>query len=66
MIDKKDFDNFTKEMWKRLKRGEEKYGDSYVTDDIKKELSEELQDSANYIFMLWLRILEINKRYKLK
>ena len=66
MINKKQFDKFTKEMWQRLKRGAEKYGDSYVTDDIKKELEDELQDVANYAFMLWLKVLEINKKYKVK
>ncbi len=65
-IKRKEFDNFTNDMWKRLKRGEEKYGSSFVTDDIKKELSEELKDVANYAFMLWLKVLKINKRYKVK
>ena len=65
-ISKKEFNEFTKEMWERLKMGEKKYGNSYVTDDIKKELAEELQDVANYSFMLWLKVLKINKKYKVK
>lgn len=55
MINKKEFDKFTKEMWKRLKKGEEKYGDKYKLANIKKEMEEELVDVANYALMLNLK-----------
>ena len=61
-ISKESFNKFTNEMWKRLKMGEKKYGTEYLTADIKKELIEELEDASNYIFMLYLKLLKINKK----
>lgn len=65
-INRKDFNKFIKDMWKRLERGKEKYGDTYEDDDIVKELEEELMDVANYAFMLWLKIIKISKKFKVK
>lgn len=61
-ISKKEFDNFTKEMWKRLKEGEKKYGTEYKVCDIEQSIIEEATDLSNYAFLLFLRTKEYNKK----
>jgi len=63
-ISKKDFDNFTKEMWKRLKMGEKKYGCNYKVGDLQKSILEEGTDLANYSFMLYLKTKKYNRKFK--
>lgn len=55
-ITKKEFNDFTAKMWNRLQRGQEKYGDSYDTEDMVDELFDELYDAINYIFMAYLNL----------
>ena len=40
-ISKKEFNSFTKEMWKRLKIGEKKYGVGYKVGDLQQSILEE-------------------------
>jgi hypothetical protein len=54
-ISKKEFDKFTKEMWKRLKMGEKKYGVKFQTAKIREEMLEEAVDLSNYSLMLYLK-----------
>jgi hypothetical protein len=63
-ISKKEFDNFTKEMWKRLKEGEKKYGTEYKVGDLQKSILEEGTDLANYSFMMYLKTKQYNKKIK--
>jgi hypothetical protein len=63
-ISKKEFNNFTNQMWKRLKLGEKKYGFKFRTANIKKEMLEEAVDLANYDFMLYLKAVKFNRRLK--
>jgi len=63
-ISKKEFEKFTNEMWKRLKLGEKKYGDTFMTDNIKKELLDEATDLSNYALMLYLKALKFERRIK--
>ena len=63
-IKKKEFNEFTKEMWKRLKEGERKYGCQYSTGDLKKSILEEGVDLSNYSFMMYLKTKKYNKRIK--
>lgn len=60
MINKKDFDKFTKRMWERLKEGEKKYGEKYKIVNIKKEIEDEAVDLCNYSFMLFLKTKKYN------
>jgi hypothetical protein len=61
-MNKKQFDNFTKKMWKRLEAGRKKYGSSYKTMNVLTALEEEYLDCCNYQFMLWLRAKELIQR----
>jgi hypothetical protein len=63
-ITKKDFEVFTKEMWRRLKAGEKKYGTKFETANIKKEMLAEAVDLSNYSFMLYLQSIKYGKRIK--
>jgi hypothetical protein len=63
-ISRKDFDIFTKEMWKRLKMGEKKYGTQFINDNIKKAMIEEATDLSNYSLMLYLQATKFNKKIK--
>ena len=63
-ITKKEFNDFTKEMWKRLKMGEKKYGCEFKIGDIKKAMLEEATDLSNYSFMLYLKGVKFNKKIK--
>lgn len=56
MITKKEFDKFCKIMWQRIEMGQRKYGDKYLTTEIRKELEDELVDVANYAFMWNLKL----------
>lgn len=55
-ITREEFNNYCREMWKKLKEGEKKYGTNYKVMNIQKELTDELVDVANYSFMVWLRV----------
>lgn len=63
-INKKEFEEFTKEMWKRLKEGERKYGTTFKNSDLKKEMLSEATDLANYSFMLYLQAIKYNNKIK--
>ena len=63
-ITKKEFKKFTKEMWKKLKEGEKKYGAKFKTTNIKKEMLGEAVDLSNYSFMLYLQAIKFNKKIK--
>lgn len=54
-IKKSYFDLFTKDMWKKLKEGEKKYGTSFKTDNLVEELKSEAIDICNYAYMLYLK-----------
>lgn len=62
-ITKKEFDKYTKEMWERLKMGEKKYGASFMTENIKKEMLAEAVDLSNYSFMLFLQATKFGKKF---
>jgi len=47
---------FMGEMHERLVKGEEKYGDIWMIQDLFTELEVELVDAANYAYLLWLRL----------
>lgn len=61
-ITKKQFKEFTDEMWKRLKAGEKKYGTEFEVGDLQKSILEEGTDLANYSFMMYLKTKQYNKR----
>jgi len=63
-ISEKEFEKFTNEMWKRLKEGEKKYGTSFKTKNIQKEMLAEAVDLSNYSFMLYLQAVKFNKNNK--
>ena len=54
-ISRKEFNAYVKEMWRKLKEGEKKYGMKFDTTNIKKEMLEEAVDLSNYSFMLYLQ-----------
>lgn len=51
----KEYRDFIKMVTKRMDKGEEEYGKSWLTDDISKEFLEEGADSLNYCFMWWYK-----------
>lgn len=61
-IDKKDFDEFTETMWERLKKGESEYGNTFMERNLKKEITEELYDVANYAFMFAIKVKNLGKK----
>ena len=61
MISKKEFNKYTKEMWKRLKMGEKKYGDKYEFTNIHNEMLAESVDLSNYSFMLYLKSKKVKE-----
>lgn len=63
-VTKEEFNEFTKEMWKRLKMGEKKYGEEYKTGDLQKSILEEGVDLSNYSFMMYLKTKEYNNKIK--
>ncbi len=62
-ITKKEFDAFIEEMWKRLKKGEKKYGSEFIENNLAISMVEEATDLANYSFMLFLKANKFNKKY---
>jgi hypothetical protein len=64
MVNKKEFDKFTRKMWKRLKEGEKKYGKKYKIVNIKNEILDEACDLSNYSYLLFLKVNEFNKKIK--
>lgn len=55
MVTRKEFNEFTNEMWKRLKEGERKYGTKYEHANIVREMLSEATDLSNYSFLLYLQ-----------
>jgi hypothetical protein len=63
-MNKKEFDRFTKIMWKRLVDGEKKYGIKYKTAIISQEMLCEAADLSNYSYLLYLKAKKYTKRKK--
>jgi len=61
-ITRKEFDEFTDNMWQRLKMGEKKYGHKFKSADIKNEIKYEAVDLANYSFMLFLKAVKFSRK----
>ena len=58
----KFFKEFTKEMFDRIQKGHEKYGDDWRRKDNLKEIEYELFDIANYAYLQWLKLKSKNAK----